>query len=88
MFLIPYYLTLFLFGIPVMLLETSLGQYFRTSLMDMYSQVSPKYKGVPIMAIANAFVVSCYYIYLMAYCVIYMSVPNLNLRALLALCLS
>ena len=57
-----------------MLLETSLGQYFRTSLMDLYSQVSPKFTGVPIMAVGSAFVVSTYYIYLMAYCVIYMTV--------------
>lgn len=57
-----------------MLLETSMGQYFRTSLMDLYSQVSLKFTGVPILAVGSAFVVSTYYIYLMAYCVIYMAV--------------
>lgn len=71
-FLIPYYLVVFFFGIPLMMMETAYGQYFRTSLMEIFQQVSRKYVGIPVTAIMTSLCVSTYYIYLMAYCVIYM----------------
>ena len=74
MFLIPYYLILFMFGIPQMLLETAIGQYFRMNIAHIFAQVSPKYQGIPIMGVLSSSCVSIYYIYIMAYCFIYLKV--------------
>lgn len=71
-FLIPYYLLVFAFGIPQMLLESSLGQYFRMSLTATYSQVSRKFQGIPMMSMFVTMCVSVYYIYIMSYCVLYL----------------
>lgn len=60
-----------------MVLESGVGQYFRTSLLASYEQVSKKYRGVPITGVLTCLCVSTYYIYLMAYCLIYIKVSGL-----------
>ena len=71
-FLIPYYIFMFGFGIPQQFLETTVGQYFRESLIDTYSKVSWKYLGVAVTSMLVSGVMSIYYIYIMAYCLIYL----------------
>ena len=63
-----------LFGIPQMFLETGIGQYFRMSVVNTYAHVSRKYVGVGIMSVLCSGSVSIYYIYVMAYCLIYLAV--------------
>lgn len=63
-----------LFGVPQMFLETAIGQYFRMSVVHTYAHVSRKFVGVGIMSVLCSFSVSIYYIYIMAYCLIYLAV--------------
>ena len=71
-FLIPYYLLIWLFGAPIMSLETAIGQYFRTGVVNMYRKVSQKYQGIAWVGIAACFCVGTLYIYLLAYVFLYM----------------
>src|SRR3990167_1613035 len=71
-FLIPYYLLIWLFGAPLMALETAIGQYFRTGAVSMYRKVSEKYQGIAWVGIAACFVVGTLYIYLLAYVFLYL----------------
>lgn len=77
-FLIPYYITIFAFGIPQMILEAGIGQYFRTSLLETYGQVCKKFIGVPITGVLSSLCVATYYIYLMAYCLLYIKVGRVE----------
>ena len=70
-FLIPYYTILFVFGIPEMLMETAIGQYFRVSLKHTYEMASVKWAGIAPMSVLTVFCLSVYYIYVLAYCVMY-----------------
>jgi SNF family Na+-dependent transporter len=73
-YLIAYFTMAALFGIPQMLLETGIGQYFRMSVVNTYAHVSRKFVGIGIMSVLCSFTVSIYYIYIMAYCLIYIAV--------------
>nr|XP_054775195.1 sodium- and chloride-dependent GABA transporter 2-like [Lytechinus pictus] len=44
-FLIPYFLTLFLTGIPLLLLEFGLGQYIRHGPVVAFKKITPLFKG-------------------------------------------
>jgi hypothetical protein len=44
-FLIPYFIFLFLIGTPMMYLEMSVGQYFRSGNITLWSKMNPYMKG-------------------------------------------
>ncbi|CAG0989617.1 hypothetical protein METP2_02493 [Methanosarcinales archaeon] len=43
-FLIPYLIAVFLFGLPLMILEFALGRHFKTSVMQVFSNAGKKFK--------------------------------------------
>ena len=45
-FLIPYFIFLFLIGTPMMYLEMSVGQFFRTGNITLWSKMSGYMKGI------------------------------------------
>lgn len=59
-----------------------MGQYFRKvvpaeqSLVDVYAAVSPKFVGVAATSVLVSAVMSVYYIYIMAYCLLYLLVAS------------
>jgi SNF family Na+-dependent transporter len=81
-FLIPYYLLIWLFGAPIMTLETAIGQYFRAGAVVMYRKVSDKYQGIAWVGIAACFCVGTLYIYLLAYVFLYMKETIMGLEYL------
>jgi len=67
-FLIPYILALFVVGIPLMILEFSLGHYTQRAAPDAFKQVHRRFEIVGWWGILMAFVVITYYTVLLAYC--------------------
>ncbi|MFQ6035423.1 MAG: sodium-dependent transporter [Sedimentisphaerales bacterium] len=67
-FLIPYIIALFLVGIPLMVLEFSLGHYAQRAAPDAFKQAHRRFEVVGWWGILMGFVVITYYTVLLAYC--------------------
>lgn len=52
-FFIPYVLFLFVCGIPLFLLETSLGQYTSQGSVTCWRKICPLFEGKPLKAHIN-----------------------------------
>lgn len=71
-FIIPF-LVFLIFGIiPLSIVDTSVGQYYKKPIIEIYGTYSLRYIGNVFNIMLATFVLSTFYIYLMAYCLIYM----------------
>jgi len=77
-FLIPYTLTVLLCGIPVLFLETFLGQFASTGAITIWN-VSPIFKGIGWAVMLNIFMVTIYYSVIVMYALYYMIVSFANI---------
>jgi len=66
-FFVPYILALFFIGLPLLVLEISLGQYYETGDVDVYGGISKRLRGVGLSAIASGYMGSTYYTMLLAW---------------------
>jgi solute carrier family 6 (neurotransmitter transporter, GABA) member 1 len=64
---IPYVIALIFLGIPVLLLELSLGQAYRGGCVIAWDHVSKRLKGVGLSVVFNGYSVVIYYIPLIAF---------------------
>ena len=65
-FLLPYLLALFFLGIPIMLLESAMGQMLGLPV-TVFSEIHPKLKGIGVAGMVVFFLVSQYYVVLIAW---------------------
>ncbi|KAI9799251.1 MAG: hypothetical protein M1833_004129 [Piccolia ochrophora] len=59
---IPYLIALFFLGIPVLMLEISIGQGYRGSCVIAYDHISKRTKGVGLGVVLTGFFVCVYYV--------------------------
>ena len=78
-FLIPYFVALFTAGIPLMILEFSLGHWSRSSPPKAFSKIANKWEWVGWWTVLIPFAVAAYYVVVMAWCFAYM-VYSIDLR--------
>ncbi len=71
-FLIPYIIALFLVGIPLMILEFSLGHYTQQAAPNAFKQAHRRFELVGWWGTLMGFVVITYYTVLLAYCFSYL----------------
>jgi len=71
-FLIPYFIALFTAGIPLMVLEYSVGQKFRTSAPVAFAKINRRWGWVGWFALTMSFIVMLYYMVLMSWSLLYM----------------
>lgn len=67
-FLIPYVAALLLVGIPLLILEFSLGHYSQRAAPDAFGRVHPRFEMVGWWAVLLSFVIITYYPVILAYC--------------------
>jgi len=67
-FLIPYILALFVVGIPIMILEFSIGHYTQRAAPDAFKRGHKRFEMVGWWGIILAFVIVTYYPVILAYC--------------------
>lgn len=60
-FLIPYFIALFLCGLPVMLLELAAGRFFRSSIITTFAMLGAKLKLLGIFPLITSFLILSYY---------------------------
>lgn len=59
---IPYLIALFFLGIPVLLLELSLGQAYRAGVVTSYNNMNHRAKGTGLGVVLTGYMVVCYYV--------------------------
>jgi solute carrier family 6 GABA transporter-like protein 1 len=69
---IPYVLALFFIGIPLLLLEIAMGQSYRSSNLVALGRISPRFRGLGLATIVNAYVVATYYNVIIAWAMVYL----------------
>jgi NSS family neurotransmitter:Na+ symporter len=67
-FLIPYIIALFVIGIPIMILEFSIGHYTQRAAPDAFKRGHKHFEMVGWWGIILAFVIITYYPVILAYC--------------------
>ena len=78
-FLIPYFIALFTTGIPLMILEFSLGHWARGSPPYCFLKANKKFEWIGWFASLAPFVIASYYTVVMAWCFAYM-IYSIDLR--------
>jgi len=72
-FLIPYFIAMITCGVPLFLLEVSIGQYLGVGGMNVIGQICPIFKGVGYSAIMMVFLENVYYIIIVAWTMFYIA---------------
>ena len=78
-FLIPYFIALFTAGIPLMILEFSIGHWSRKSPPEAFKKLKKKWEWIGWWTVLMPFAVATYYVVIMAWCFSYM-VYSIDLR--------
>jgi len=71
-FIIPYFISLVLLGIPSFLLELAVGQRLRRGPIHVWNKLCPMLSGVGISSVVVSFLVGCYYNMIVAWCFYYL----------------
>jgi SNF family Na+-dependent transporter len=66
-FFIPYLLAISIVGLPVMILEVSLGQFYQTGNVGVYGAYHPRFRGVGMACVACSFILGTYYSMLLSW---------------------
>lgn len=70
-FLVAYFICLFLAGIPLLMLEFSLGHKSRRAAPGSFRSISPRLEWFGWFAVGVGFIITCYYAIIMSWCVNY-----------------
>ena len=71
LFFIPYLIALILLGIPLLLLEFSIGQYFNKNVVDLFASIRKWFSSIGWLMVFNAFIVMGYYAVILSWHMIY-----------------
>ena len=71
LFFIPYIIALFLLGVPLLILEFSIGQYFNKDIVDLFASVKKRLSSIGWLMLFNAFIVMSYYAVVLSWHIIY-----------------
>lgn len=71
-FLVPYLLALFILGIPLLMLELSLGQKLQKGAVGAFRAIHPRLSGVGFLGVFSSFIIVTYYAIVMAWATFYL----------------
>jgi len=78
-FLIPFFVAIFSAGIPLLILEFSVGHFFKGTPPKAFENVGKKWEWAGWLTVLMPFIVAIYYVVVMAWCFSYM-VYSIDLR--------
>ncbi|XP_031620588.1 sodium- and chloride-dependent GABA transporter ine isoform X2 [Contarinia nasturtii] len=70
-FLVPYFIILFVCGVPMLFMELAVGQYTGRGPIGAIGQLCPLFKGVGMASVVVSFIMSTYYSVIIAYAIYY-----------------
>ena len=71
LFFIPYLIALFLLGMPLLMLEFSIGQYFNKNVVDLFSSIRKSFSFIGWLMLFNSLIVMSFYAVVLAWHIIY-----------------
>lgn len=71
-FLVPYFIAMVVMGIPLLIMEFSVGHWAQKAPPDAFAKVMKKYRFVGWWLVLLAFVIITYYTVILGYCVDYL----------------
>ena len=71
LFFIPYFIALFLLGVPLLMLEFSVGQYFNKNIVDLFASIKKWFSSIGWLMVFNAFIVMSFYAVVFSWNIIY-----------------
>ena len=72
LFFIPYFVCLIFIGIPITLMEMSLGQKFQRGDMGVFRGIHPRLSGIGLASVFAAFAIVAYYNIIIGWSLIYL----------------
>ncbi len=72
-FLIPYFVAMIVMGVPLLIMEYSVGHWAQNSPPGAFGRVMKRYRFVGWWLAILAFVIICYYAVILGYCVDYLA---------------
>jgi len=66
-FLIPYLIAVFLFGLPLMILEFALGRYFKTSVVPIFGTIGKRFRVAGLFLVFIVGMILSYYLVVMGW---------------------
>ena len=70
-FLIPYMISAAIFGVPLFMMETAIGQVIRKSLPKIFSTINERVSFLPFGMLLGTLSVSIYYVVLISWSMLY-----------------
>lgn len=74
LFFIPYLIALIVLGVPLLMLEFSIGQYFNKNIVDLFASIRKRFSYIGWLMIFNAFIVMSYYAVVLSWHIVYIFV--------------
>lgn len=71
-FLIPYFTAMAIMGIPLLIMEFSVGHWAQQSASGAFAEIAGRYRFVGWWLVAMAFIIITYYTVILGYCVIFL----------------
>lgn len=70
-FFLPYLLALFFMGIPLLLMETALGQKFQRGDISVFRGINKRLAGIGIASVFSAYIITWYYTVIISWSLVY-----------------
>ena len=70
-FFIPYLIALIILGVPLLLLEFSIGQFFDKNVIDLFASIRKWFSSIGWLMVFNAFILASLYAVVLAWHIIY-----------------
>ena len=71
-FFVPYFICLFFIGLPVTLMELTLGQKFQRGDVGVFRGIHPRLSGIGLASVLAAFCITAYYNIIIGWSLIYL----------------
>jgi neurotransmitter:Na+ symporter, NSS family len=77
-FFVPYLLALFLMGIPLLLMELSLGQKFQRGDVSVFRGINKRLAGIGVASVFSAYIITWYYTVIISWSLVYFAASFRN----------
>ena len=71
LFFIPYLAALIILGVPLLMLEFTIGQYFNKNAVDLFASIRKRFSSIGWLMVFNAFIVMSFYAVILSWHIIY-----------------